>query len=379
MFDLTHALAGPYCTMLLGDLGADVLKIETPGEGDHSRSWGPPFINGESSYFLSVNRNKRSVALDLKSEAGLRAARELAGRCDVVVENLRPGTARRLGLGYRELSAANPGLVYCSISGFGQDRPALAGYDQIVQGTSGVMSLTGSAGGPPTKFGVPIGDISSGMFGAHAILAALFERHRTGRGREIDVAMQDSLLALLTYQGGRYFATGEAPQREGNQHPTIAPYGTFQTGDGLLNVAVGSDGQWRSFCQALSDPALATDPRFLTNGDRQRNRSELNRELERLLAARTAVEWQPILEAGGIPAGPILDLEEVFRQPGIESRGMRVHAEHPVAGRVSMVGTPWKLDGGSFQVRLAPPTLGQHTAEVLKEVAGYSDPQLAEL
>ena len=373
VFDLTHALAGPYCTMLLGDLGADVLKIETPGEGDHSRHWGPPFIEGESSYFLSVNRNKRSVALDLKSELGKRAARDLAGHCDVVVENLRPGTAARLGLGYPDLSPANPGLVYCSISGFGQDRPALAGYDQIVQGTSGVMSLTGSGDGPPTKFGVPIGDISSGMFGAHAILASLLERQRTGRGRQIDVAMQDSLLALLTYQAGRYFATGTAPLREGNQHPTIAPYGTFQTREGLINVAVGSESQWRSFCEALGQSELATDPRFASNGDRQLNRALLNVELERLMGAHSALEWQPILEGAGVPAGPILDLEEVFSQPGITARGMRVEVRHPVAGAVSMVSPPWKLDGEAFSVSRPPPTLGQHTLEVLREVAGYSE------
>lgn len=379
VFDLTQALAGPYCTLILGDLGADVIKIESPEAGDQARGWGPPFINGESSYFLSVNRNKRSVALDLKSEAGRRAARELALRCDVLVENLRPGAAARLGLGYPDLSREQPGLVYCSISGFGQDRPGLAGYDQIVQGTSGVMSLTGEADGPPTKVGVPISDITAGMFGAHAVLAALFERQRTGRGREIDVAMQDSVLALLTYQGARYFATGEPPLRQGNHHPTIAPYGTFQAADGYLNLAVGSELQWGAFCLALGAPELSEDGRFRSNRDRLANRQALHQLMDRKLVERSVADWQAAFEAVGVPAGPILDLEQVFGDPGTIARGVRVETEHPVAGTVSMVGTPWKLDRGQFEVALPPPLLGQHTAEVLSEVAGYSAEQIAAL
>ena len=377
VLDLTQALAGPYCTLVLGDLGADVLKIESPEGGDQSRGWGPPFVNGESSYFLSVNRNKRSVALDLKSEPGRRAARDLAANCDVLVENLRPGTAARLGLGYDELKASNPGLVYCSISGFGQERPGLAGYDQIVQGTSGVMSLTGEADGPPTKLGVPISDITSGMFGAHAILAALYERQRTGRGRYIDVAMQDSVLALLTYQGGRYFATGKPPLRQGNHHPTIAPYGTFEAADGFLNIAVGSEVQWKAFCRALEAESLTEDPRFATNRERLANREALHQLMERKLVERSVADWQAALEAAGVPAGPILDLDQVFHDPGTLARGVKVQVEHPVAGTVSMVGTPWKLDGGQFEVRLPPPLLGEHTEAVLREVAGYSDEQVA--
>src|SRR5215469_11464209 len=302
VLDLTHALAGPYCTMLLGDLGADVIKIEPPGEGDHSRQWGPPFVNGESSYFLSVNRNKRSVALDLKREAALAATVELALASDVLVENFRPGTTARLGLGWDVLHQRKPELVYASISGFGQGRTALAGYDQIAQGTSGLMSITGAAGQQPTKVGVPVGDIAAGMFAAHAILAALVERARTGVGRYIDVALNDALLALLTYQAGRYFATGVPPGREGNHHPTIAPYGTFATRDGHLNLAVGSDDQYRRFCEALQAPELATDPRFATNSDRQRARADLAIEIERKLTRRTTGEWLARLEATGIPA-----------------------------------------------------------------------------
>ena len=367
VLDLTIALAGPYCTLLLGDLGADVIKVEPP-EGDQSRGWGPPFVEGESSYFLSVNRNKRSVVIDLKSPAGLDAAKRLAAQSDVLVENLRPGTASRLGLGYEELRRDNPGLIYCSISGFGKDRPALAGYDQIVQGTSGVMSLTGFADGPPVKFGVPMGDLGAGMFAAHAILAALYERERTGRGQEIDVAMQDSLMALLTYQGGRYFATGEAPRREGNVHPTIAPYGTFATQDGFMNIGVGSESQWRSFVAAIGAPELPQDPRFATNRDRQQNRAALTEEIERRLCTRPTADWKSAFDQAGVPAGPILDLDQAFSDPEVKARGIEVTVEHPKVGEWHMVGTPWRLDGERFTVRRPPPLLGEHTQEVLEEL-----------
>jgi crotonobetainyl-CoA:carnitine CoA-transferase CaiB-like acyl-CoA transferase len=379
VMDLTHALAGPYCTMLLGDLGADVVKVEPPVEGDHSRQWGPPFVNGESSYFMSVNRNKRSVCLDLKSPAGLEAAVELALASDVLVENFRPGTAARLGLGWDVLHERRPELVYASISGFGQGRPTLAGYDQIAQGTSGLMSITGEPGGPPTKLGVPVGDLAAGMFAAHAILAALLERSRTGVGRYIDVALNDSLLALLTYQAGRYFATGEPPQREGNYHSTIAPYGTFATRDGHLNLAVGSDEQYHRFCEALQAPELGSDPRFTTNADRQASRLDLRVEIERRLTRRSTGEWLARMEAAGIPAGPIHDLELAFTDPVAVEREMRVEMDHPAAGRIAQVGAPWKLDGLSSPLRLAPPTLGQHTTEVLTEVLAYTPEQIAAL
>jgi crotonobetainyl-CoA:carnitine CoA-transferase CaiB-like acyl-CoA transferase len=370
VLDLTHALAGPYCTLVLGDLGADVIKVEPP-EGDHSRHWGPPFIDGESSYFLSVNRNKRSVVLDLKSEHGKQAARDLAAASDVLVENFRPGTAKRLGLGHAELAEDNPRLIFASISGFGQKRPTLAGYDQIVQGTAGLMSITGFPDGPPVKLGVPIGDIAAGMFAAHAILAALFERQRSGRGRNIDVALNDSVLALLTFQAGRFFATGEPPEREGNHHPTIAPYGTFATRDGFINLAVGSDEQFRRCCQVIGADGLASDPRFATNRDRQRNREDLSAELEKALTGRGTSEWLPLMEKAGIPAGPIYDLAQAFADPVVAEREMKVEVEHPSAGAIALVGAPWKLDGASPGVRRPPPRLGEHTAEVLREVAGY--------
>jgi crotonobetainyl-CoA:carnitine CoA-transferase CaiB-like acyl-CoA transferase len=352
--------------MLLGDLGADVVKIEPPA-GDQSRRWGPPFIEGESSYFLSVNRNKRSVVLDLKTEAGRAAARALAAVADVVVENFRPGAAARLGLDAPTLQAIKPTLVYASISGYGQGRPTLAGYDQIAQGTSGMMTLNAPPESPPTKVGVPIGDITAGMFAAHAILASLVERERTGTGRYIDVALNDSLLALFTYQAGRLFATGNVPSREGNHHATISPYGTFAVSDGLINVAVATDAQFVRFCEALEAPELGADTRFATNPLRQSARDLLTELIEKRMKLRTAAEWLLRLEAAGIPAGPILDLAEAFIAPVAADRQMRIEIDHPVAGRISQVGAPWKLDGASSPIRRPPPVLGQHSDEVIRD------------
>ncbi len=372
ILDLTQALAGPYCTMLLGDLGADVIKVEPPG-GDQSRQWGPPFINGESSYFLSVNRNKRSVVLDLKTESGQAAAHALAMNSDAVVENFKPGTMDRLGLGAAKLQAMKPGLVYASISGFGQNQPTLAGYDQIAQGTSGMMSVNASSGGKPAKVGVPVGDITAGMFAAHAILAALVERQRTGTGRYIDIALNDALLALFTYQAGRLFATGEVPTQEGNFHATIAPYGTFAVKDGFINIAVATDAQFVRFCEVLGAPKLADDPRFATNPARQVARTELVRNIESHLRSGTRAEWLARLERQGIPAGPILDIAEAFESPLATERHMRVEIDHPSAGRISQVGAPWKIDGQSSPVRRPPPVLGEHTAEVLHDLLGRPD------
>jgi crotonobetainyl-CoA:carnitine CoA-transferase CaiB-like acyl-CoA transferase len=376
VLDLTHALAGPYCTMVLGDLGADVIKIEPPDTGDQSRQWGPPFIHDESSYFLSVNRNKRSIVLDLKSEAGRACAVELAMKCDVIVENFKPGTMARLGLDPEMLRDKKPELVIASISGFGQDQPTLAGYDQIAQGTSGMMSVNATPDSAPTKVGVPIGDITAGMFAAHAILAALIERQGTGRGRHVDVALNDSLLALHTYQAGRLFATGEVPSRDGNYHATIVPYGTFEVADGFINVAVATDAQFQRFCAVLEAPELAGNPRFATNAQRQAARSELNREIALRLGKGTRQEWLARLEEHGIPAGPILDIKEAFASPLATARGMRVEVNHPRAGPIGQVGAPWKLDGDSSPIRLPPPVLGQHTGEVLRDWLGYNPEEI---
>jgi formyl-CoA transferase len=377
ILDFTHALAGPYCTMMLGDLGADVVKVEPPA-GDHSRQWGPPFIHGESSYFLSVNRNKRSVVLDLKSQGAREAAEALALASDVVVENFKPGTMDRLGLGADTLQGMKVRLVYAAISGFGQNQPTLAGYDQIAQGTSGMMSVNATPDGPPTKVGIPIGDIAAGMFASNVILAALVERGTTGAGRRIDIALNDSLLALFTYQAGRYFATGEIPSQEGNFHATIAPYGTFAVSDGFINVAVASDAQYLRFCEAIHAPELAADPRFETNALRQAERPELVRAIEDHLRQATREEWLARFEQFGIPAGPILDLEEAFASQLATSRQMRLEIEHPKAGRISQVGAPWKVDGSSSPIRRPPPMLGQHTDEVLREWIDYDASKLHE-
>jgi formyl-CoA transferase len=366
VLDFTHALAGPYCTMLLGDLGADVIKIEPPS-GDHSRHWGPPFINGESSYFLSVNRNKRSVVLDLKTPSGLETAQKLAMASDVVVENFKPGTMTRLGLDAEKLQGMKATLVYASISGFGQNQPTLAGYDQIAQGTSGMMSMNATPEGPPTKVGVPIGDITAGMFASQAILAALVERGSTGRGRRIDVALNDSLLALLTYQAGRFFATGEIPTQEGNHHATIAPYGTFAVSDGFINLAVATDAQFARLSETIRAPELADDHRFATNALRQAARPALVRAIEGHLRQDTREHWLARFEQAGIPAGPILDIEEAFASPLATEREMRLEVEHPKSGRINQVGAPWKIDGESSPIRMPPPLLGQHTEEVLSE------------
>jgi crotonobetainyl-CoA:carnitine CoA-transferase CaiB-like acyl-CoA transferase len=377
VLDFTHALAGPYCTMLLGDLGADIVKVEPP-LGDHSRQWGPPFINGESSYFLSVNRNKRSIVLDLKGSASLAVARDLAMASDVVVENFKPGTMARLGLDVKTLQAVKPALVYASISGFGQNQPTLAGYDQIAQGTSGMMSVNGSPDGSPKKVGVPIGDIAAGMFASNAILAALVERATTGVGRHLDVALNDSLLALFTYQAGRYFATGEVPTQEGNFHATISPYGTFAVRDGFINVAVASDAQFVRFCEAIQALDLAEDARFATNALRQAARPELVQAIERQLVKETREHWLKRFEEFGIPAGPILDIDEAFANPVATTRQMRVEVEHPKSGRINQVGAPWKIDGESSPIRFPPPLLGQHTQEVLRDWLGIDARELSE-
>ncbi|MHB8587545.1 MAG: CaiB/BaiF CoA transferase family protein [Candidatus Dormibacteraceae bacterium] len=377
VLDFSHALAGPYCTMLLGDLGADIVKIESPS-GDQSRQWGPPFINGESSYFLSVNRNKRSVVLDLKRPAALAVAEKLAMASDVVVENFKPGTMARLGLDAEKLQAMKAALVYASISGFGQNQPTLAGYDQIAQGTSGMMVMNATPESPPTKVGVPIGDITSGMFASHAILAALVERGTSGTGRRIDIALNDSLLALFTYQAGRFFATGDTPSQEGNHHATIAPYGTFAVRDGFINVAVASDAQFTRFCEAIRAPELAGDARFATNALRQAGRPALVRAIETHLGEDTREQWLKRFEQFGIPAGPIFGIDEAFASPLATERQMRVEVEHPKSGRISQVSAPWKIDGESSPIRIPPPLLGQHTAEVLREWLGYDARELIE-
>ncbi len=372
--DFTQALSGPYCTMLLADLGADVVKVERPGRGDDSRHWGPPFVGDTAAYFLAVNRNKRSVELDLHSPSGREAAAALVANSDVLVENWRPGTAARLGLDAVTLTQRHRRLVHCSISGFGGDGPPRAGYDQIVQGMSGWMSLTGDGAGGPFKAGLPVGDISAGMFAAHGIMAALYKRERTGEGAVIDVAMLDSLVAMLAYQATRFFATGVSPLREGNQHATIAPYGTFPTKDGSLNVCVGNDQQFQRLCAALNAQQLGGDSRYQTNPLRLEHRAELTDDLSTVFRELTSADLLERLEVAGVPAGPIRNLDEVFADEDVQRRALQLRVEHEQLGEVSVPGGPWRIDGEPVSARLPPPVLGRHTAQILEELGLTAPP-----
>jgi crotonobetainyl-CoA:carnitine CoA-transferase CaiB-like acyl-CoA transferase len=367
ILDLTRVLSGPYCTMLLADMGARVIKIEQPGRGDDTRGWGPPFVKGESAYFLAINRNKESVTLDFKHPEGRRVLDRLIERADVLVENFRPGTLDRMGLSYAALASRHTRLVYCSVSGFGQtgpqrDRP---GYDAVVQAEGGLMSITGAADGPPYRLGVAIADIVAGMFAAQGITLALLARERTGRGQLVDVGMLDSVAALLTYQAGIYFATGAAPKRMGNRHPTIVPYETFQAADGDFVLAVGNDEQWRRFCEVAGLQAIAGDPRFATNRARVSAYDGLKSILDGTLRGRPRGWWIAELTRAGVPCGSVRDLDEVLTDPHLLERAMVVALEHPSAGALRVLGVPVKLSDTPGAVRTPPPLLGEHTIAVL--------------
>ena len=381
VLDFSRVLAGPYCTMQLADLGARVIKIEQPGGGDDTRAWGPPFVGRESAYFLSVNRNKESLALDLKHARARPILDALLGRADVVVENFRPGTMERLGLGYREVAAHHPRIVYCSISGFGQTGPrrAEAGYDAMMQAEGGLMSITGAADGPPFRLGVAIGDIATGMFAVQGILAALFAREKLGRGQLVDIAMLDSVTALLTYQASIAFATGDTPGRMGNRHPSIAPYDTFAAADGDFVLSVGNDDQFHRLARVLGCPERAADPRFATNADRVGHCDALRRELSPLFAAWTRLDLLKALTAAGVPSGAVRSVTEALADPQVAAREMIVPLEHLTAGPIRVLGTPLKLSATPAAVRTPPPTLGQHTAAILAQDLGLSDQDIDSL
>ncbi len=369
VLDLSSQLSGPYCAMLLGDLGADVVKVERPGSGDDARSMSPR-LGGESAAFMLWNRNKRSITLDLKRPQGLGIALRLAERADVLLENWRPGVADRLGLGYEAVTARNPRLVYCSISGFGQTGPyrERGGFDRIAQGMSGLMSINGEEDGPPLPVPVPVADIGAGMFATIGILAALQARQSTGCGQRVDASLLETPIAWAVYEASSYFATGLVPSRLGQGHRTNAPYGAFRTRDGWLNVGGGSPAFWRSICQVLGMPELAEDPRFKQQADRVARRKELAGIVEGQLLQDTTAHWLERFEAAGIPAGPIWSYEEVFADPHVRHREMAVEVEHPTAGRTRVLGIPVKLSGTPGAIRRPAPTLGQHTEEILREL-----------
>ena len=393
VLDLSRILAGPTATQLLGDLGATIWKVERPGRGDDTRGWGPPFLKDgdghdtrESAYYLSANRNKQSLAIDIATNEGRDLIRQLAQRADVFIENFKVGDLARKGLGYADLSDQNPGLIYCSISGFGQDGPYAqrAGYDFLIQGMGGLMSLSGrpdSEGGEPTKAGVGIADVMCGMYASNAILAALHHRTASGQGQHIDVALLDTQVAWLINQGVGYLTNGVVPPRRGNAHPTIVPYNAYPARDGAFILAVGNDAQFGRFCKVAGADHLAADPRFATNAERVRNRVALEPEIVALTRTRDAADWIAALEAQGVPCGAINDLAQVFDDPQIRHRQMRITMPHstPPGGSVDLIANPLKLSGTPVSYRHAPPRLGADTARVLQCALGLSDAEIVRL
>jgi formyl-CoA transferase len=371
VLDLSRVLAGPYCTMMLGDLGADVIKVEAPEQGDDTRHWGPPFADGgESAYFLCVNRNKRSITLNLKSDRGLSILKELIQQSDILVENFRAGTLESWGLSYEELQRLRPGLVYCTITGYGYTGPYRnkPGYDFVIQALGGVMSITGPARGEPYKVGVAIADITAGLYACNAILASLFARQQTGEGQRIDISLLDSQVAWLANVASNYLISGEEPQRFGNAHANIVPYQTFKAKDEYFALAVGNDLQWKKLCKTLGHNSWADDDLFATNAARVKNRETLVRWLNDIFIKKDVAYWLTQLESVGIPCAPINTVDRVFDDPQVQAREMRVEMPHPSAGSVPLVGSPLKIPSAPVEYRLPPPLLGEHTVDILQEL-----------
>lgn len=392
VLDLTRVLAGPWAAQNLADLGAEVIKVERPKKGDDSRAFGPPWLKdaqgrdtAESAYFACANRGKKSLTLDLAHPRGQAIARELAAKSDVLLENFKFGDLERYGLGYARLREVNPGLIYCSVTGFGHTGPwrERPGYDFMIQGMGGLMSITGERderpGGGPQKAGIPIADLITGMYAAIAVCAALAHRAKSGAGQHLDLALLDSLVAVLANQGANYLATGVPPGRLGNDHPNIAPYQVFRTADGSMILACGNDNLFRKFCEVAGCQRFADDPRFSTNARRVENRVELTRLLSERFVRRTTKEWIAALEVAGVPCGPINDLAQVFAEPQAQARGLRFDLPHPSAGAVSLVRSPMRFSATPVQHDMPPPTLGQHTEEVLRELLGKNEAEISRL
>ena len=392
VLDLSRVLAAPWAAQNLADLGAEVIKVERPGKGDDSRSYAPPFLKDaagketrESAYFCAANRGKRSITVNLSKPEGQELVRELAKNCDVLIENYKVGDLTRYGLGYEDIKALNPGIIYCSVTGFGQtgpdkDRP---GYDFMAQGMGGLMSITGERddlpGGGPQRVGIPIIDMTTGMYATIAICAAIAHRAVTGKGQWIDVALLDSCVAFLANQAMNYFATGESPRSLGNAHPNIVPYQTFKTADGAIILACGNDNLFNKFCDVAGCAHLAKDPRFCINAERVKNRDEITRLLNAVFLKRTTREWVKLLDDAGVANGPINTIEEVFKEPQVLARGMKIELPHAVAGKVPLVASPMRFSETAIKHEVPPPALGQHTDEILRGVLKKSDAEIAKL
>ena len=391
VLDLSRVLAGPWAGQNLADLGAEVIKVERPKIGDDSRAFGPPWVKDqqgkdtrESAYYTAANRGKKSITLNISQPEGQAIVRELAARSDVLIENYKFGDLARYGLGYDDLAKINPRLIYCSVTGFGQTGPYREhpGYDFMIQGMGGMMSVTGEPdevpGGGPQRAGVPVADIITGMYASIAICAAIANRAETGKGQHLDLALLDSQIALMSYQNTNYFATGKPPARIGNLHPNIVPYQPFKTSDGSVILACGNDNLFRKFCDVAGCTALTEDPRFATNGKRVENRVEMTRLLQEIFAKRTTRDWVESLEAAGVPNGPINNIAQVFEEPQVKARNIKIELDHPIAGKMPLVASPMRFSGTPIEYTMAPPTLGQHTEDVLRSL-GKSESELARL
>jgi formyl-CoA transferase len=381
VLDLSRVLAGPFCAMILGDLGAEVIKVERPGVGDETRAWGPPYVGGESAYYLCANRNKKSITLNLKTEEGRRILRELILRSDVVIENFRTGTMEGWGLGYEDLKPLYPGLIYCKITGYGSEGPARdrPGYDFILQAESGWMSITGPVEGPPFKVGVAVVDVVTALFAAIAILAALAERSRSGHGQKVEISLLECALASLVNVASNYLVSGVPPRRYGNAHPNIVPYEAFETADGYIVIAVGNDSQFRALCECIGRAELAEDPRFATNSQRVMNRDLLIPILREIIRRRSTQEWLRALLPAGVPAGAVRTIPEALSDPQAQALNMVVEVPHPRAGRIRMIRSPLNFSRTPVAIIRHPPILGEHTQEVLVDLLGYEPEAIDQL